>query len=177
MEPGNPRSDGQITAEALRWNNWTAPAPQACTFEEPANGGFNAQNELCYCVATGPAQNISTNVDAVSVCGSQAVPSPIGAYMQKRVGGWTAAGSFPGIEYALFDFGWLSYRNACSATNSQEWFEGGETVGGYPAFSFTGTPLDREFEDLGSCNASATNPAIRIGAPHMADYLLYLNLP
>jgi hypothetical protein len=174
---GNPRSDGAITAEALRWNNWAAPAPQACSFEEPANGGFFAQNEFCSCVPTGPAQYISTNVDAVSVCGSQAVPSPVGPFMQKRIGGWTAAASYPGIEYALFDFGWLAYRNGCSATNTQEWFEGGETVGGYPAVSFAGTPLDPEFEDLGSSNASTTVPAVRIGAPHVSNYLLYLNLP
>jgi hypothetical protein len=77
----------------------------------------------------------------------------------------------------LFDFGYLSYVNGCTATTSQEWFEGGETVGGYPATAFTGLPLDPEFEDLGSSNNSTTNPAIRIGAPHFANYLLNFNLP
>jgi len=173
---GNPRSDGSITAEAIRWNRWSPP-PQACTFEEPVNGGFFAQNESCFCVTAGAPQYISTIVDAVSVCGSQAVPSALGPYWQKRIGGWTAAGSFPGIEYALFDFGWLSFRNGCTATSTQEWFEGGETVGGYPAVDFAGLPLAPEFEDLGSSNNSTTNPAVRIGAPHVANYLLYLNLP
>ena len=97
--------------------------------------------------------------------------------MQKRIGGWTAAGSYPGLEYALFDFGWLDYRNGCSATNTPEWFEGGETIGGYPAVDFAGLALAPEFEDLGSCNTSTTSSAVRIGAPHLADYLLYLNLP
>lgn len=173
----SPRSDGPITAEAIRWNNWMAPAPQACTFEEPVNGGFFAQNEFCFCGTAGPPQYISTNVDAVSICGSQAVPSPLGSFMQKRIGNWTAAGSYPGVEYALFDFGWLSYRNGCSATNTQEWFEGGETLGGYPAFDFAGLTLDPEFEDLGSCNFLTTNPATRIGAPHVSNYMIYLNLP
>lgn len=173
-----PRSDGPVTAEAIRWNNWTSPPPQACTFEEPVNGGFFAQNEFCFCSAAGgPPQYISTLVDVTSVCGSSAVPSPLGPYMQKRIGGWTAAASFPGLEFVLFDFGWLQYRNGCTATAGPQWFEGGETFGGYPAFGFTGLLLDPEFEDLGSCNNSTTNPAVRIGAPHVSNFLLYLNLP
>ena len=174
---GLPRSDGTITAEAIRWNNWASPPPQACSFEEPVNGGMLAQNEFCFCVTSGPAQYIATVVDAVSVCASQAVPSPLGMFMQKRVGNWTAPGAFPGVEYTLFDFGWLAYRNGCSGTNTQEWFEGGETVGGYPATGFGGALLDREFEDWGSCNVDTVNLAPRIGAPHFSSYLIYLNLP
>jgi hypothetical protein len=173
-----PMSDGSVTAEAIRWNNWApAPAP-LCTFEEPVNGGFFAQNQFCFCTtASASPQYISTLVDVVSTCGSQATPSPIGPFMQKRIGGWTAAASFPGLEFVLFDFGFLNYRNGCTALGTQEWFEGGETIGGYPAHGFTGLTLAPEFEDLGSCNNSTINPAVKIGAPHVSNFMMYLNLP
>jgi hypothetical protein len=174
---GTPRSDGPITADGIRWNNWAAPAPQACKVGEPVNGTFTAQNEFCVCVTTGAPQYIATNVNAVSVCGSQAVPSAVGPYMQKRIGSWSVATSYPGVEYVLFDFGWLNYRNGCSTSITNEWFEGGETIGGFPAVDFAGVALGRQFEDLGSCNTSTTSAAVRIGAPHVANYLLYLNLP
>jgi hypothetical protein len=45
------------------------------------------------------------------------------------------------------------------------------------AVDINGLLLDPEFEDLGSCNNSITNPAIRIGAPHVSDYILNFNLP
>lgn len=171
-----PRSDGPITAEAVRWNNWTPP-PQSCTFEEPANGVFMAQNEFCFCTAAGPNQYISTFVNANGACGSAVGPDPVMPLMQKRIGGWTSATQFPGIEFVLFDFGYLRYVNGCTLLNTQEWFEGGETVGGYMSVDINGLLLDPEFEDLGSCNNSTTNPAIRIGAPHVVNYLLNFNLP
>jgi hypothetical protein len=173
---GTVRSDGPINAEAVRWNNWT-PAPQACTFEEPTIGSFLALNEFCFCTATGPNQYIATFVNANGACGSSVAPDPVMPLMQKRIGGWTSTTQYPGPEFVLFDFGYLRYVNGCTATSSQEWFEGGETVGGFQAVSFTGLPLDPEFEDLGSCNNSTSNPAIRIGAPHVSNYLLNFNLP
>ena len=171
-----PRSDGPITADAVRWNNWTPP-PQSCTFEEPANGVFQALNEFCFCTAGGPNQYISTLVNANGACGSAVGPDPLSMLMQKRIGGWTNPNVFPGVEFALFDFGFLRYTNGCNMLNTSEWFEGGETLGGFQAVNFTGLPLDPEFEDLGSCNNSTVNPAIKIGAPHVVNYILNFNLP
>jgi hypothetical protein len=171
-----PMSDGAVISEAIRWNDWIPPQP-LCTFEEPVTGAFIAQNQFCFCVPGAPPQYISTQVNVNSVCGSSAMPSPAGPFMQKRIGGWTSATTFPGIEFALFDFGWLEYVNGCSMTPSREWFEGGETIGGYPAHSHSGVTLAPEFEDLGSCNRSVPDPTVRIGAPHISDYLMYLNLP
>ena len=62
-------------------------------------------------------------------------------------------------------------------TNTNEWFEGGETIGGFQAVNFAGVLLDREFEDLGSSNFLTNLPAVHIGAPHVSNYLLYANLP
>jgi len=100
-----------------------------------------------------------------------------GQLMQKRIGGWTNPNQFPGVEFALFDFGRLTYVNGCTLTTTVEWFEGGETVGGYLPIAFSGLALDPEFEDLGSSNNSFTAPAVKIGAPHVTNYLLNFNLP
>ncbi|MFN0007835.1 MAG: hypothetical protein ACKVXR_07995 [Planctomycetota bacterium] len=171
-----PRSDGQVTGEGFRWNNW--PASPACTFEEPAGGGFFATTESCFCTAGGPNQYISTMVDIRGACNSHAISNtPFGTYTQKRIGSWTAPGTFPGLEFALFDFGWLTYANGCTMVNTTEWVEGGETVGGFPAFDLAGAAILPEFEDLGTCNNSTTNPAPRIGGPHVSNYMIYLNLP
>ena len=171
-----PRSDGAITGEAFRWNNW-GPAPQACTNEEPATGAFLAQNEFCFCIPTGPNQYVNTSVNANGTCGSTVANDPLGLFLQKRIGGWTSATQFPGIEFALFDFGYLRYGNGCNLTSSVEWFEGGETLGGYMAIDVNGLLMNPEFEDLGSSNNSTTNPAIKIGAPHVVNYVLNFNLP
>ncbi|MFN0006835.1 MAG: hypothetical protein ACKVXR_02915 [Planctomycetota bacterium] len=177
-----PRSDGPITADAIRWNSW-APAPGApCTFEEDGiTGGFLATNDFCFCTTAGPLQYANTQVFAqgpVGACGNSVSPDSGGTlFFQKRIGGWTNPAVFPGVEFALFDFGYLRFSNGCNATNTREWFEGGETIGGYVAASLTGVVLDPEFEDLGSSNNSKTNPAIRIGAPHVSNYILNFNLP
>lgn len=170
-----PWSDGPISAGAVRQNLW-APA---CPPEEPATGSFLAGGESCFCTATGPAQYINTFAVSVNgACGSSVSTHGIPAFFfQKRIGSWTNAALFPGIEFVLFDFGPLYYLNGCSMTETQEWFEGGETIGGYPAFDLTGVQLDPEFEDLGSCNNSTTNPAKRVGAMHYANYIMNFNQP
>ena len=173
---GGPRSDGAITGESMRWNRWN-PAPQTCAFDEPANGSFVAGNEFCFCSATGPGQYINTTVVASGTCNSSVSPDPNGPFMQKRIGGWTSATQYPGQEFVLFDFGFLRHVNGCTGVNTTQWFEGAETVGGYFSVALTGLLLDPEFEDLGSCNNAITNPAIKIGAPHISDYQLQFNLP
>ncbi|MFN0006834.1 MAG: hypothetical protein ACKVXR_02910 [Planctomycetota bacterium] len=179
-----PRSDGAITSGAVRWNPWT-PAPAiGCLHDEPVTGGFLATNDFCFCVAAGPLQYANTMVNASSGilgCGSSVSPDPGGSmFFQKRIGGWTNPAVFPGVEFALFDFGYLRYANGCTTANppTREWFEGGETIGGYLAADLlSGAALDPEFEDLGSCNNSKTNPAVRIGGPHISNYMMNFNLP
>ena len=60
---------------------------------------------------------------------------------------------------------------------SIEWYEGSETIGGYPAFDFAGLTLGRQFEDIGSCNQSPTSMARRIGTPHVSYSVFAVNLP
>ena len=170
-------SNGPINQQAIRWNRWIAAAP-TCTFEERAQGVFQAQNAFCTCVtASVSPQYINTLVQAFGSCGSTIGASTAGPFQQKRLGGWTSATQFPGPEQVLFDFGWLLTVDGCTGTTSNEWYEGSETLKGFPAFDFFGVPLDSQFEDLGSCNLSTTSSAAFIGASHVCDVLLNFNLP
>jgi len=172
------QSNGPIIQEAMRWNDYST-APQICRFEERAQGIFQAGNTFCFCAGPPPAnpQYIDTMVSAQGACGSSVVPSPNGPFTQKQIGGWTSATAWPGQEFVLFDFGWLDTKNGCIGTGRPEWYEGGETIGGFPATDFAGVALGRQFEDLGSARFSFINPAVRIGAPHVCEYLLNFNLP
>lgn len=171
------QSDGPILQQAMRWNNWAA-SPAICVFEEPCQGNLVAQNQFCRCVTASPAaQYISTSIQANSICGSSVNPSALGPVFQKRVGSWTNAAAFPGVEFLLIDMGYLTHVNGCTGVVSNQWFEGTETIGGFPAFDFTGVQLGRQFEDMESTNTSATNITTRIGAPHVPYYVLNFNLP
>lgn len=173
----NPQvSNGNITQQAMRWNSW-ATVPQICTFEEPASGIFVAMNNLCSCTAGGANQYNEAFVQATGACGSAITPSSAGLLRQKRLGAWTNPNVYPGNQRLLFDFGFLDQTSACVGTVTTEWFEGTETLGGYPAVDFNGLAIDTQFEDLGSANASATAPAPLIGAPHVVYYLLNFNMP
>lgn len=170
------QSDGPILQGSMRYNDWSAGAA-ICRYREPTQGNIVAQNSFCSCVPSGAGQYISTFAQGQSNCGSSFGPSPIGNFLQKRLGGWTNPAVYPGQEFALFDFGFLTHVNSCTGVFSQQWFEGGETIGGYPAFDFAGLALGRQFEDWGSCNTSPTNASPRIGAPHVSHFMMEFNLP
>ncbi|MCC7013349.1 MAG: hypothetical protein IT454_12365 [Planctomycetes bacterium] len=169
------QSDGPIIQGSMRTNDWSM-GNAICRYREPVNGNFVAQNQFCMCVGTGAPQYISSFVQANSICGSSVGPAAT-AFLQKRLGGWTNPAVFPGTEFVLFDFGQLMRVDACTGVTTIEWYEGGETIGGFPAFDFAGVALGRQFEDLGSANTSPTNPATRIGAPHISNSMLEFNLP
>lgn len=169
-------SNGPVVQGALRQNNWAAPT--ICTFEEPVTGGNLVPfSDVCFCNTAAAGQYNMGSLFASGACGSQVAPSPLGNLNQKRLGGWTNPSVFPGVETLLFDFGWADYADGCIGTLSSEWFEGVETIGGFPAVEFTGLPLGRQFEDLMSCNAAPSAPVPLIGAPHFVNYILNLNLP
>jgi len=169
-------SNGPITQEAVRWNNWSH-APAICTLEEPATGTFQATSPFCFCVSGGGNEYVPTNVSATGACGTSVSPSPIFGFYQKRIGAWTNPNVYPGTQSLLFDFGYLAYMNGCNGQFTQEWFEGAETLQGYPAFDFNGAALGTQFEDLASASVSKVNQATRIGAPHVSYYILNFNLP
>ena len=56
----------------------------------------------------------------------------------------------------------------------RQWFEGVETLGGFPANSFTGIVLGPQFEDWGSSNGLGGAPLI--GAPHVTWFLADFNM-
>jgi hypothetical protein len=170
-------SDGPITQGSFRWNNWAA-SPAICTFREPAQGNFIANTQFCLCgPSTAGLQNVDSTVFAQGQCGSAVGPTPNTRFTQKRIGVWTSPTTFPGIEHLLFDFGDLRLANGCNGAQTTEWYEGVETIGGWPAFDITGVALGRQFEDLGSCNTSPTSMARRIGAPHISYSILNFNMP
>lgn len=171
-------SDGPINQGSLRWNNWAA-APAICTYREPAQGNFIAQGLYCLCANINPAapQSVDSSVFAQGQCGSGVFPTPATRFTQKRIGFWSNPAVFPGVEHLLFDYGDMALINGCTGVVTHEWYEGPETIGGYFAVDVNGVPLDRQFEDLGSCNTSATNPSTRIGAPHVSYSVLNFNMP
>jgi hypothetical protein len=171
-----PQSNGPIIQEAMRWNNWAA-LPAICTFEERVQGSFQAVNDFCVCSSAGAPQYIATNVQAQGACGSAINPSPIGPFLQKRIGMWNNANVYPGLEFLLLDLGSLNWVNGCTGTSTIEWYEGVETIRGYPAFDFSGNALGFQFEDLGSANRGPNNPVMHIGAPHISFSILNFNLP
>ncbi len=176
-----PPSLGPIVAEAVRWNNWAA-LPLICTFEERVQGQIVPElDPFCQCVMAGAPpgapQYITKQINLTGGCGTSFVSSPT-SYMQKRIGNWTNAAVFPGLEFLLFDvvaFG--GYANGCNLLTSAEWFEGVETQRGYEAFDYNGNPLPFTFEDMGSSNRTPNNMEIWIGAPHVSQFIINLNSP
>jgi hypothetical protein len=173
---GSASSNGPITQQAVRWNNW-ANSPAICTLDEPATGSFQASSAFCLCAVGGSSQYVATNVSASGACGTAVTPSPIFGFYQKQIGTWTNPSVYPATQFLLFDFGYLAYANGCNGMFTQEWFEGAETLHGYPAIDFNGVALGTQFEDLASASTSMTNQATRIGAPHVSYYMLNFNLP
>jgi hypothetical protein len=175
--PGGPAiSTGTIFQQAVRWNNWSA-SPSICTFDEPAQGSFQAlQPGFCQCGSSATSQYVMTIVSAMGACGTTVNPSSSGQFIQKKIGRWSNPNVFPGNAALRFDFGWLEYRNACTGSLTQEWFEGVETLRGFATFDFQGLSLGSQFEDLGSANASSSSQAVLIGAPHLSYYMLNFNL-
>lgn len=169
-------SNGPITQTAVRRNNWGL-FPTICSFEEPATGNFNPVADVCMCTSAGAGQYNLAALNANGACGTVITPSPLALISQKRLGAWTSPNTYPGPETLLFDFGYLNYQDGCTGATTNEWFEGAETIGGFPAIEFTGAALGRQFEDLASCNTSPTVPATLIGAPHVVNYLLNFNMP
>ncbi|MCK6446487.1 MAG: hypothetical protein L6Q99_08865 [Planctomycetes bacterium] len=169
-------SNGPVAQGSFRNNIWVAP--NTCTFEEPAIGGsLTPFADTCFCNPGPTGQYSMGTLAAGGACGTQLMPSPIGNFNQKRIGTWTNGNVFPGIQTLLFDFGYLDYVDGCTGVLSSEWFEGVETIRGFPAFEFTGLALGTQFEDVMSCNASPTVPNTLIGAPHVVNYIVNLNLP
>lgn len=177
-----PPSVGPIIQEDVRRNGWET-APAICRFEERVEGGvFQTIREFCPCALPGqigPPQYIESLVEGGAVCGSSfvtdtAAPPPI---TQQRIGSWTIGTAFPGSEFLLLDEGFLRYTDGCTGTTSPQYFKGVETIGGFPAFTFAGAPLGRQFEDYGSANRSPASPTPVIGIPYISFYILNLNLP
>jgi hypothetical protein len=180
-----PRSNGPINPgqEAFRKNDWTT-APAICRNEEPVGQGFlNAISEFCLCTVTGLGTNqfVNTAVQVFGQCGTQLFTGTAGGpipFVQKRIGMWTNGAVFPGNEYLLLDMGNAQYIDGCTTTTFFEYFEGVETIGGFPAFTYTLLPLNLQFEDWASSDRPIVPPAplMIIGVPHISWFIVNLNI-
>lgn len=171
---------GAVGGEALRWNDWST-APAICRGEEPVNGLVQSLGSFCPCSTNpgAPGQYENSIVSVQGSCGSfsRTIVPPIVPFLQKRIGQWTNPNVFPGLEYLNIDMGDMDYNNACTLLFSTEFFEGVTTLGGYPATSYSAVPLGRQQMDLGSANRSPSNPARRVGVPHITNYVINFDMP
>ncbi|MBI3847133.1 MAG: hypothetical protein HY292_21100 [Planctomycetes bacterium] len=172
------RSEGTVEAGAVRLNQWTT-RPGITRYEEPVTAGqVQATGERCNCTGAGSLvpQYVVTQISGgAASCGSIFQTSGAGL-LQKRIGRWTAP-AFPGAEYLLLDFGNIDHANGCNGLATTEYFEGVETIGGFPAASHGGAPLAPQFEDLASSNrATFAAPVTLIGKNHISWYVLTLNV-
>ncbi len=181
---GGPLSSGAVGLEALRKNDWTA-VPNICRFEERAfQGFFTPFREFCPCVnpgGSGAFRYFETRVDVRGGCGSRTTTAGVPAgsiqFLQKIIGGWTAIGPYPGAQQVLLDYGNMNHLDNCvpGGVVSLEFYEGVETIGGYPATRYNGSPYPAslQFEDLGS--SDRPNGSMLISAPHVTWFILNAN--
>jgi len=167
---------GPSVADALRWNDW-GTLPNICRGEEKVAGSVQSFGSFCVCtLSSGPAQYENTSVNVAGGCGSAVQPSPV-IFTSKRIGRWTNAVVFPGLEDLNVNLGYLTYTNACKGTNTLEFFEGATTLGGNPGFDYFMQPLDRAFMDIGTSNKNPNNTVIWIGVPHVTEGIANINVP
>lgn len=173
-------ANGPVTAEAMRENDWSA-LPNICRAEEAASGQLSLIGSSCACsnLPGATAQYDETFLAVNGACGASAltlVPA-IRPLYQQRIGQWTTAAVFPGNQDLCLVTGDIEYRSSCTSLQTNEFFEGVVTVGGYFAVSYGGVVLDRVFMDLASSNRNPNNLSPRIGVPNVARYVLNCNLP
>ncbi|MBI3846954.1 MAG: hypothetical protein HY292_20205 [Planctomycetes bacterium] len=176
---------GANGAESVRRNDWTR-LPSICVNEEPLQqASMSVIREACACSSnTGlPAQYVESALDVTGTCGSAFHTDAVGlgAFVQKRIGGWTNAAVFPGAESLLFGQGPLETTDACApGILVPRYYKGVETIGGFDAFTIgvpIQGPLGRQFADVASANVSPNNPTTIIGAPYVSFYVLNVNFP
>ncbi len=178
---GTPVGAGAIVQEAARWNDWSS-LPNICTGEEPVSTGLmQFVRQFCPCnpVPGANAQYDETEFRFNGACGTsgQTLLPQVVPFLQKRIGSWVVPATFPGQEALSIDMGNMNYDNGCTGISSVEFFEGVTTVGGFPAFTYTLTPLGRQAVDLGSSNRNPVNLIRQVGKPHVSQYILNMNAP
>jgi hypothetical protein len=169
------QSNGRSRSRRLRKNNWAA-SPQICTFEEACTGAFQALNQFCLCIRPASRSTSRRHVNAAGACGQRCLAERESACSSRSGSDAGRIRPSTGQPVRPLRFRWLSTLDGCTGRGSQEWYEGVETIRGYLAYDFAGNPLGNQFEDLASSNLSPTSPAPRIGAPHVAYWILNFNM-
>jgi hypothetical protein len=176
-----PGSSGNAVFEDVRKNQW-ATIPNICLTEEPATGVVNIINPFCPCTSsTGGGQFLLTNVSGAGTCGTvfNSPGTPTIPFIQKKIGMWTSAASYPGPEYVLLDQGFLHWVSGCGPANlPDQYLKGVETIGGWAPYRLDPvlSPLGIQFEDWGSANRTPNNVAPIIGAPYVTHFIVNLNI-
>ncbi len=177
-----PPSVGPVLAESVRSIRWNGAAPPLCLREEPLQQGNIAPlNDFCPCAVppAGAPQYVLTEFFGVGLCGTQFRGGTIGPkpFAQKRLGFWTDAAGAP-FKFLLLKMGDMDYIDGClppPGNRTTEYFEGVETIGGFPAFDFGGRFLGRQSDDDGSSNFLVCQR--RKGVPHVVCKIICANMP
>ncbi|MBI1850423.1 MAG: hypothetical protein HYR85_08780 [Planctomycetes bacterium] len=173
-----PFSQGTSNQGSIRRNDFPS-LPAICRNRDPLAGATVVPgNQSCPCnPAVASAQYIDTLIRGNTVCNSSYISQPpptVGGFTQKRIGNWVAP-QYPGDRFLLIDQGFATQVDACIGITSTEWFEGVETLHGFPATDYAGNVLGRQFEDWESSNG--VGGALLIGVPHVSWYMIELNMP
>ncbi len=176
-----PVSAGPVMAESVRSILWFGNQPPTCLTDDPlVQGSMVPLQDFCPCGAPPAAapQYTLTDFNGISQCGTQfrtggAGPKP---FAQKRLGFFTDAAGGP-FKFLLLKMGDVDYIDAClpPPIPTREYFEGVETIGGFPAFDLNGRFLGRQFDDDGSSNFLVCQR--RKGVPHVVCKIITANMP
>lgn len=174
-----PIAAGPFMQENTRTLLYTGQNPVICFRDDPIRDGFlNPFQEVCLCANGGPQYAIS-EFFGNTLCNTNFGPGPATkVYTQKRIGFFPDAAGNP-FKFVLLAQGDLQFADACLGLVTQEYFEGVETIGGFPAFTVppvgaVPVPLGRTFIDIGSSN---NNACVKIKAiPHAVCKLICVNI-
>ncbi len=177
-----PPSAGPVLLESVRSLIWNGLQPPLCLCEEPlVEGVMNPIQDFCPCgpPAGGAPQYVLTEFFGMGLCGSSFRTGTVGPkpFAQKRLGFFTNADGTP-FKFLLLKMGDVEYIDACvppPGNRTIEYFEGVETIGGFPAFTLNGQFLGSQFDDDGSSNFLVCQR--RKGVPHIVCKIINANMP
>jgi hypothetical protein len=162
---------------SLIWQGVTQP-PICLRRDRLTQFGIVPFQDLCVCAGPppNPLQYSLSEFFGMSGCGTgfniATQPKP---FIQKKLGFFPDAAGNP-FKFLCMNMGDVNYFDVCTMLTTNEYFEGVETIGGFPKFTVNGTPLPfRQFIDDGSSNF--VNNARRKGILHVVSKIINANAP
>ncbi len=173
--PATPIVAGPVMQENTRTLRYTGQNPIVCFRDDPiVQGALDPVADFCPCGPNGLPQYTFSLFQGTTQCGSNFMNSSqtTKEFVQKRLGFFPDAAGNP-LKFVLLNMGDLEFRDACLGAVSFEYFEGVETMFGYPAFTFD--PAGALMPLLPSSNR--LNCSKIKGIPHYTCKLIDVNVP